>query len=495
MDSQFSVPVRFFVLAAACAGAGALQATKPETQRLAFPEVKTQSVFDVSSQLTSHTHLLEVRNSDVLATSSVASPSAAASGASTIIRLAEQKASAVLVTGRTSAAFDTNVTITEERVGFLRVKTARGKDVTRFQVEVASPFTISVVFLTLYLPVAFGWLYYYSTGCDNRVYTLLLPLTLCATLVGDNFIQKSLAVIMSAPMAITSAQAAGMGVVGSIWTVMQMQVQPLTGHDLAYPLAVWGVVALMFTLYQLLNHLVAQYCSLAERTVFTNLCPVVSLLLEATVMPAALKATVSARSKMALSSLVFGAIVFSIQYPDFSTVGMAFASLMVLSVVPYRLAQRYALNASLFMPVMLLVAYDGFFLWVPSTMIASAGHGASHYLQTWDGWLNDPSVQLMLVLSLLTFISNHAFALLLLRLGTATTLQVYQNLSNFAVVFLGIFFFGDNVMSSPLVLLGLTICLLSGLWYALEVQPAAKSEGGSFAAMALDGKRALKSTA
>merc|ERR1719240_342003 len=277
---------------------------------------------------------------------------------------------------------------------------------------------------------------------------------------------------MQSPMAITSVQAAAMGVVSTVWVLVQRT--PLNLEQVWWPLIMWGMVAVMFTTYQLLNHLVAFYCSLAERTVFTNLCPVVSLMFESTVMPKNLRASVSFRSKLALGLLVLGAITFSIQYPDFTMMGIIWASLMVVAVVPYRLAQRYTLNEAKLLPVMLLVAYDGYFLCTPSTAIAAAE--TKHYLQTWEGWMSDSSIPLLLFLSMLTFIANHACALLVLQMASATALQVYQNLSNFVVVALGILFYGDDVLNSPLVLVGLMICLCSGLWYAIEVQPKSTPE-------------------
>merc|ERR1719230_2339613 len=149
--------------------------------------------------------------------------------------------------------------------------------------------------------------------------------------------------------------------------------------------------------------------------------------------------------------------------------GVIWASSMVVAVVPYRLAQRYTLSVAKMLPVMLLVMYDGFFLCTPSTAVAAAE--TKHFLQTWEGWMSDSSIPLLLFLSILTFTANHACALLVLQMNSATALQVYQNLSNFIVVALGIIFFGDDVLSSPLVMIGLLMCLVGGLWYAIEVQP------------------------
>eukprot|EP00401_Gymnodinium_catenatum_P015004 CAMPEP_0117499136 /NCGR_PEP_ID=MMETSP0784-20121206/22083_1 /TAXON_ID=39447 /ORGANISM="" /LENGTH=491 /DNA_ID=CAMNT_0005294261 /DNA_START=76 /DNA_END=1551 /DNA_ORIENTATION=+ len=431
-----------------------------------FRTHKAPGVFDDHA---AHTHHLEANNSQLLAVGCHSSNETA------LVMEAMAKQEVVWTQKKpkldegSSGKRSPPVVVTEEQHGFVNIRMSKSIESTALEVQIASPMTITVVFVVMYVPIVFGWLFYFQKGCKEKHYALLLPVTLCTTLIGDNFIQKSLAVLMQAPMAITSAQAASMAVLSGIWTSGQVMVQPLDSTPLFWPLVMWGTVAIMFTLYQLLNHLVALYCSLAERTVFTNLCPVVSLAFEATIMPSNLKATVTLRSKVALALLVVGAFVFSVQYPDFSPMGILFASLMVVAVVPYRLAQRYALSESKTIPVMLLVCYDGLVLMTPSTVVASEEQ--KHYLQTWQGWMSDSSIPLLLFLSMLTFTGNHICALLVLRMNTATALQVYQNLSNFVVVTLGIVFLGDRVMSSPLVLVGLLICLWSGLWYAIEAQP------------------------
>jgi hypothetical protein len=46
---------------------------------------------------------------------------------------------------------------------------------------------------------------------------------------------------------------------------------------------------------------------------------------------------------MALITMAFGAVLFSLQYPDFSANGLRSAGLLVALVLPYRLLQRMLL--------------------------------------------------------------------------------------------------------------------------------------------------------
>merc|ERR1719183_2707260 len=89
----------------------------------------------------------------------------------------------------------------ERQKGFVNVITHVYKDTTVMEVEIATPNTNISVFLIMYTPIILGWIAWNHYGRREDHYQMLLPLTLCATLVGDNFVNKSLAVLMDAPMA------------------------------------------------------------------------------------------------------------------------------------------------------------------------------------------------------------------------------------------------------------------------------------------------------
>mmetsp|Transcript_64494 Transcript_64494/g.154005 ORF Transcript_64494/g.154005 Transcript_64494/m.154005 type:complete len:436 (-) Transcript_64494:13-1320(-) len=328
---------------------------------------------------------------------------------------------------------------------------------------------VAVVCAGLLLPAALGWLAYLLTGRE-AIYLLLLPLTLCGSLVGDSFANKTLAAVLPAPMVITCGQALSMTAVASAAYSLQSRDSkslPLREHFGILPR--WFFVAVGFTFYQLTNHLVALFCSLSERTVIMNLCPAISLAVEATLLPEKIQASVSVSSASALALMVAGALLFSCQYPDFSAQGVAFAMLMVMSVVPYRLAQRSMLTEARTVPLMLLVGFDGICLSLPAMAISLQQQAALH--QNFGSWLKDPSIFAVFLVSVVTFSVNHFSALAVLRVNSATALQVYQNISNFVVVGLGIIFFGDDVTSSPMIVAGLAISLSGGVWYACATQP------------------------
>merc|ERR1719491_1213058 len=87
--------------------------------------------------------------------------------------------------------------------------------------------------------------------------------------------------------------------------------------------------------------------------------------------------------------------------------------------------------------------------------------------------LGELPVLLVLLLSVATFTFTHLCSLAMLRAGSATTYLVFQNIASLATVTLGICFFGDRVLGTPLACVGLLANLGSGVWYSFEATLAA----------------------
>jgi hypothetical protein len=344
------------------------------------------------------------------------------------------------------------------------------------QVEVGRPNAIVSVYLLLYGPIIMAWVAYYHYGEKPEHYALLLPLTLCTMIIGFDLVNQALSMLMKAPMVISAVQSIGCICICSLWAFVSPSRQKQDPAETIHHLARWTVVAICFGFYQVVNHAVSLYCSLSERTMFTNLCPVFTLLFESTLMSGSLRARVTFRSKMALATMVMGAFLFSIQYPDFTREGVVAAGSMIFVLVPYRLLQRSFLGECLSVPVSILGAFDGFFLLIPALIISIVDQ--QDHWEEWNTWMHHPSVVLMLALSIFSFTANHICGLLMLQLGSATYFLIFQNTACFMVVGLGISVFGDNV-SSPLVVVGIMICLFGGLWYAIEAKRANETDSPS----------------
>lgn len=328
---------------------------------------------------------------------------------------------------------------------------------------------IAGVYAVLFVPVLAMWALYFYHGQPDRARTLLLPLTLCALIIGCDVVNQSLSVLMGSPMAITAAQAGALAATTGVWALGCEASQPTLaqGRGLWRELLKWSAVAVMFTLYQLVNHLVSYWCSLCERTIFANLCPAATMLVEMTVMPAAIKVEGSIRKKASVATMVLGAALFCMEYAHFSRAGVAAALLMVAVTIPYRLLQRWLLFECSGLTVGLMACYDGLFLFAPSSLIFATKSRPDVWSQ-WNGWLSSPTICLMLFLSLLAFSANHCVSLVMLRCASATNYLVMHNVANILVVCLGIVIFHDQVMSSAFMMIGILMSLGGGLWYASE---------------------------
>eukprot|EP00450_Noctiluca_scintillans_P038018 CAMPEP_0194546488 /NCGR_PEP_ID=MMETSP0253-20130528/90727_1 /TAXON_ID=2966 /ORGANISM="Noctiluca scintillans" /LENGTH=532 /DNA_ID=CAMNT_0039393589 /DNA_START=48 /DNA_END=1643 /DNA_ORIENTATION=+ len=240
---------------------------------------------------------------------------------------------------------------------------------TKRKIRVASSRQVLSFFMLMFTPFAVAWSYALRNGHTDYV-RLLLPLTYCAFGVANDLVNQSLAMVMQAPFLITTFQTAFMFLVCSCWFLFGQQGQKLSSGWSLESLVSWMVVATFFTGFQLANHVMYADCSLAERTVFQNLKPMLALGIEFFVMPDGKKPLVTRPITMSLSMMVVGALAFALQYPDFSVQGFRSALMFVLVGVPYKLLQRGFLCNNYSLPVSVLAAVDAAFLLVPAPIMS-----------------------------------------------------------------------------------------------------------------------------
>jgi len=348
-----------------------------------------------------------------------------------------------------------------------------GLDVT---VRIAQPKDVIKIFICLYLPLSMAWLYYLYAGSrgaqHDRLFLLILQITVAALNLGTVLVNQSLSVLMKAPMTLTAMQCFsmlffGIGITGVHFSTHARP--PL--RVLCNELLLWLPAAVAFGVFQLADHLEANYCSLSERTVFGNLAPVFGLILEVAMAPCLAKrgsesAFTSFASKAALSLKVFGATIFALQYPDFNTLGMEVSTLFVSTMVAYRLTQRFLLDRTKESPIALLTMADAVISLGLSGIMSNME--LENLQESVKLWLNDPSIFMMLVLSFFTFSVGHWATLHLVKNDTATATMVIQNVSSGFSVIQGIFFFNDSDFQRPLAFVGILLVIAGGMWWTIN---------------------------
>jgi len=335
-------------------------------------------------------------------------------------------------------------------------------------VTVASPFHIASVYMILFVPVAVGWAMYFNDALNPCCRLWLLPYTMCTMSIGQDLVNQSLTLVLRAPNAITAIQAFMMFMGALIWASSLNWAEVHGNHLLS--ITRWFGVGVLFSIYQLMNHWSYAVCSLSERTVITNLSPLIVLALETVMFRGSdFKPAVPCRGKIALTLMLVGAFLFSIQSPSFTRHGLAVAILLLLVTVPYRLAQRHLLTRLIpaSFPLTALTCLDGFVLGVPSFSISTLRHIQEPI--DYQAFLELPVV-FMLLLSIGTFIGLHVCSLAMLRSGSATTYLVFSNIASLGTVALGIMFFGDQALGTALACVGLVTNVGSGVWYSAEAQ-------------------------
>lgn len=341
--------------------------------------------------------------------------------------------------------------------------------------EAASLRQIFIIYALVLVPILVVWKSASTmSGYSKYRAATLLPMTLCGMIIGQDFVNQSLSLWMQSPMAISAFQAITMTLVTTIWVCFLNKQNPIFSKATARGLTTWLPAGIAFSLFQLINHQVSYACSLSERVVFMNLCPAILMILESVVMPIELRQKVSNTSKLALIAMVLGAVVFAIQYQDFTFQGVLSASVLISVVIPYRLMQRWFLHSCKDLPVPLLCAVDGVLLFAPSTAIMEIN--LHTFWSQWKSWMEVSYVAVALVISVICFTGNHATSLYLLRESSATSYQVFYNMANFILVLLGVVMFHDRVLQAPLVVAGICVSLGGGIVYGVNSANASSVE-------------------
>jgi len=349
------------------------------------------------------------------------------------------------------------------------------------KVDIAQPNDIVTVYILMFVPLLMGWFYHWQRP-SKRCYSVLLQLSVAAFSVGSVLVNQSLTVLMKAPMAITTVHAASMCVGGILVACMQLSAERLTSPDqqteafsvsaprlgLGTSLWWWLPSSIGFAAFSVMDHYVSYYCSISERTVLGNLVPVLSLVIETNLgllllTRSSFPSVVSLSSKMAMLAMIFGAVIFALQYPDFNAIGLETAMTQNVCHIIYRLLQRFLLGSMSGVSVASLCAFDGLVLFIPSFILST--FESQDFWGSWNLWLSNPSVVVMGVLSMACWGMGHFMIILMLKVSTATALVVLSSVANAVCVIMGIYFFGDNSFERPLAFVGIVISILGGCWF------------------------------
>jgi len=350
------------------------------------------------------------------------------------------------------------------------------------QVDIASSNDIISVYLILYVPLVMAWVAWYHYGQQEVQYVYLLQFTFCTTGLGNVLVNQSLCILMRAPMALTCIQASSLVVFGVPLTWLLARGRRWEASEAENPadetekkgffriLFDWSPAALCFAGFQLADHMLSFYTSLSERTVLSNLTPVLSLTIEAALVTlwASTRFEPSTfTERMSVAGITCGVVVFALQYPDFNVVGVQVALACGVMQLLYRMVQRTLLAKPWPIPITALVCYDGLVLVLPSFILSFFELPEKEtFSEVVKLWTTDDAIVIMILLSTVTFFAGHWSAICLLRVSSVTSALVLNNLANGLCVLSGIWFFGDSDFERPLAFVGILITIFGSMSYA-----------------------------
>jgi hypothetical protein len=301
-------------------------------------------------------------------------------------------------------------------------------DATR--VILAPPWVIAFSYSALTVFLTLMWHHCRVEGRWVTSFSRALAVTSCALLVGGLLVDQSLTLITEASYSLHAFQAAFMWCVGVAWFVC-MDLHTVCG-DQWKALRNWLGVAIIFGISRVAGTCVGVWFP-AFADLRWSLCAIITLMLELTVTKY-FRFESSHLGDVAVGFLIIVGIIFC--FPHLK-LGMSVVFFAII-VAPMWLVQRWFLSA-LTGPIAAMAALDGVFTLF---FLLPEAWNETRFWNNWDIWLAQPSVILMLFLSLSLFISHHVCCLLILRLSSATTLGLLHISAHLFVAFLSVVFAG-----------------------------------------------------
>lgn len=313
----------------------------------------------------------------------------------------------------------------------------------------------------------------------GMAYVILVALSFTVTSISMHTLNKVCVALTGAPSTLTAIQMAI--AVGMILAMYWREVREADRKKVLY----WLLVPVMYA--GMLNSSVLgySYLTLSLMTVFRNLAPLLTMVVEGIIMDAEHKPTISVPVVASFLTMIVGALLFSHGQGDVTWVGITIVAANTLLAIADRLLQRRLLVSECKdMPLSACMLLNNSFGMVPTFAMAITMHEVQGYTAHQHVW-RDPAALVLIALSGVIGMGIGFFGLMCQQTMTATSFQVLQNMSKVAVVAIGIVVFGDH-LDSPSRICGMLLSLLGSAAYGLarasekKPQPAdpADQEGG-----------------
>lgn len=312
--------------------------------------------------------------------------------------------------------------------------------------------------------LALAWAFYFVRKdffhAEGIPYLILVSLSFSATSISMHTLNKVCVSLTGAPSTLTTIQMAMTVVI-----TLALQGREVLQAD-RRKLFRWMIVPVVYA--GMLNSSLFgyKYLSLSLVTVFRNLSPLVTMLVEGVIMDAQHKPRVTLPVVLSLLMMVVGALIFSLGQAGSTALGFGLVALNTLLAIGDRVLQRRLLVAECKdLPLSACMTVNNLFGILPTFAMAVATHEVDGYHSHHLAWA-DPATLVLIGLSGCMGMGIGFYGLMCQKAMTATSFQVLQNMSKVAVVAVGVFVFGDR-LDSPARLGGMGLSLIGSAAYGL----------------------------
>lgn len=320
--------------------------------------------------------------------------------------------------------------------------------------------------------LAVAWAFYatrkHQFPKESVGYVALCAASFTITSVSMNVLNKVCVTLTNAPSTLTTIQ-----MLFTVVATVAMSSREIMQADRKKAFR-WMVVPVMYAGMLNSSLLGYKYLSLCLVTVFRNLAPLLTLMVEGLVMDAEHKPPVTTNIVMSLLMMVVGAFVFSYGQADVTLIGIIVVFFNTILAMGDRLLQRRLLVSECKdLPLSACMTINNSLGIIPTFGMALAMHEVQGYAANYSAW-TDPAAIILIALSGCMGMGIGFFGLMVQKAMTATSFQVLQNMSKICVVSVGVTVFGDRLDSTERIT-GMALSLIGSAWYGYEqrkiVQP------------------------
>lgn len=188
-----------------------------------------------------------------------------------------------------------------------------------------------------------------------------------------------------------------------------------------------------------------EYLSLTLVTVFRNLAPLVTMLVEGVIMPPEHQPKVTMPIIASIATMIAGAFLFSYTEAAFSWIGLGLVVLNTLLAIADRVLQRRLLvKECKDLPLSACMVVNNSLGVLPTILLAAASKEFQGFQESATNW-RDPGIILLVIMSGFMGLFIGMSGLMCQKTMSATSFQVLQNMSKVVVVAVGVQIFGDDM--------------------------------------------------